>query len=75
MAFLSPLFPTASHPGASALGPLKWAKLARNARLPLAALGGISGQNLRRVPRMAVAIGGIGSFAALAGLGSGKQAS
>ncbi|MBX5471658.1 MAG: thiamine phosphate synthase [Acetobacteraceae bacterium] len=75
MAFLSPLFPTASHPGASALGPLKWAKLARNARLPLAALGGISRQNLRRVPRMAVAIGGIGSFAALAGLGSGKQAS
>jgi thiamine-phosphate pyrophosphorylase len=74
LAFLSPLFPTASHPGAAGLMPLRWAKLARNARIPLAALGGISTQNLRRVPRKAVAIGGIGSFAAVAGLGSGKQA-
>ncbi|HET8997179.1 MAG TPA: thiamine phosphate synthase, partial [Acetobacteraceae bacterium] len=41
LAFLSPVFPTASHPGAPALGPLRWMRMARAAPLPVAALGGV----------------------------------
>lgn len=43
LALLSPLFPTPSHPGAAALGPVRFAALARRAGLPVAALGGIAG--------------------------------
>ncbi len=62
LVFLSPLFPTASHPGGSVLGPSRWARLAR--RLPgrVAALGGIEGPRVRAVPRRSGAIGGIGAF-------------
>ncbi|GGG31734.1 hypothetical protein GCM10010964_19640 [Caldovatus sediminis] len=53
LAFLSPAFPTASHPGQPALGPLRWAALAR--RLPrggrAAALGGVGPATVRRLPR------------------------
>lgn len=38
---LSPLFPTRSHPGAPALGRARFAALARLARAPLIALGGV----------------------------------
>jgi len=41
LALLSPLFPTVSHPGARPLGTLRFASLARCARLPVAALGGM----------------------------------
>jgi thiamine-phosphate pyrophosphorylase len=51
LAFLSPAFPTRSHPGASALGPSRWAALAGAAGLPVAALGGIDGCTVRRLPR------------------------
>jgi thiamine-phosphate pyrophosphorylase len=47
---LSPVFPTASHPGAAALGPLRWAVLARRAGRPAVALGGVRGGNARRLP-------------------------
>ncbi|WP_419898453.1 thiamine phosphate synthase [Roseomonas sp. USHLN139] len=50
LVFLSPLFPTPSHPGAPSLGPFRWAARARRARLPVAALGGILAANARRVP-------------------------
>jgi thiamine-phosphate pyrophosphorylase len=42
LALLSPLFPTASHPGAPALGPVRFSRLARAARVPVAALGGLT---------------------------------
>lgn len=40
--FLSPLFPTRSHPGAPALGRLRFAAIARRASVPVIALGGIA---------------------------------
>ncbi|MEO8715891.1 MAG: thiamine phosphate synthase, partial [Acetobacteraceae bacterium] len=64
LAFLSPVFATASHPGAPALGTLRWARLARGARLPVAALGGIDGRTARRLPgRDCAGAGGIGALA------------
>jgi thiamine-phosphate pyrophosphorylase len=61
-AFLSPLFPTRSHPGAPALGPVRWATLARDARGPVLALGGVAGGTVRRVPLQAAGAGLIGAF-------------
>jgi thiamine-phosphate pyrophosphorylase len=51
LAFLSPAFATRSHPDASVLGSLRWGRFARGARLPVAALGGIGGATVRRLPR------------------------
>lgn len=64
LAFLSPAFPTASHPGAPSLGAVRWAALARRAGLPVAALGGVAGGTVRRLPRgLCRAIGAIGGLA------------
>lgn len=54
VAFLSPAFPTASHPGAPGLGAVRWASLTRRARvgLTVGALGGIDGTSVRRLPRL-----------------------
>ena len=41
MVLLSPLFPTRSHPGAGALGRIGFAALARQAKAPVIALGGV----------------------------------
>jgi thiamine-phosphate pyrophosphorylase len=38
---LSPAFPTRSHPGAGALGPVRFRLLAEHARMPVIALGGM----------------------------------
>jgi len=46
LALLSPLFPTESHPGARPLGTLRFASLARRARLPVAALGGVTARRV-----------------------------
>ncbi len=60
LAFLSPAFPTASHPGAAGLGAANWARLAGGAGLPVAALGGVDGRTARRLPvRLCAGIGGI----------------
>lgn len=65
LAFLSPAFVTRSHPGVTALGPLRWAGLVQRAapRLAVAALGGIDGISVhrlsRRVCRGAAAIGAL----------------
>ena len=60
---VSPVFPTASHPGAPALGPLRWAGLARAAGRPAVALGGMSARRLRRLPRgVAAGWAGIGAW-------------
>ena len=62
LVFLSPAFPTASHPGQKALGPLRWRLLARESAIPVAALGGIDGRNLRRLFPYAAGAGGIGNL-------------
>jgi thiamine-phosphate pyrophosphorylase len=72
--FLSPAFPTASHPGARALGPLRWARLAATAaaspasiiKPPLIlALGGVNGATLARLPqRLCAGAGAIGALGA-----------
>lgn len=41
LCFLSPLFPTRSHPGAGALGRVRFAALARQVEAPVMALGGV----------------------------------
>jgi thiamine-phosphate pyrophosphorylase len=61
--FLSPLFPTQSHPGAPALGALRWAALARRLRAPCMALGGITPAQLSAVPHRAAGVAAIGGFA------------
>jgi thiamine-phosphate pyrophosphorylase len=64
LAFLSPAFATESHPGTAGLGPYRWANQARTARLAVAALGGIDGDSVRRLPaRLCLAIGAIGALA------------
>ncbi|MBU6500072.1 MAG: thiamine phosphate synthase, partial [Rhodospirillales bacterium] len=58
IAFLSPAFPTTSHPGAAALGAVRWNALARPGA---AALGGIDGHSARRL-RFSCAAGAIGAL-------------
>ena len=60
--FVSPVFPTASHPGQPALGLLRWAIMARGLGRRAFALGGIDGVSVRRLPRW---IGGAGAVGAL----------
>jgi thiamine-phosphate pyrophosphorylase len=52
---LSPAFATRSHPGAKALGPLRFRLLARHAVMPVIALGGMTSSAARRLrwPRWA----------------------
>ena len=54
-ALLSPVFPTASHPGGQMLGPVRFRLLARRATIPVIALGGVTAQGARRLrwPRWA----------------------
>jgi thiamine-phosphate pyrophosphorylase len=47
--FLSPAFPTRSHPGAAALGPLRFLLLAGQARAPVIALGGMNAKRARKL--------------------------
>lgn len=45
LVFLSPVFPTRSHPGSRALGRVRFGQLAHQSRIPVIALGGV---DLRR---------------------------
>jgi thiamine-phosphate pyrophosphorylase len=45
--FLSPVYPTRSHPGAPALGPRRFALLAHQSKLPVIALGGMDADKAR----------------------------
>lgn len=63
LVFLSPAFPTASHPGEPALGAVRWAAMARHSRVPVVALGGVDGRTVRRLPGCA----GVAAISALAG--------
>jgi thiamine-phosphate pyrophosphorylase len=67
---LSPVFPTASHPGATALGPLKFAALVRQSAIPIYALGGVTAAT---APRLAGS--GAAGFAAIGGLVPPPQSS
>jgi len=53
--FLSPVFATRSHPGAEGLGPRRFHELARQARAPVIALGGMDAGRARELswPRWA----------------------
>jgi thiamine-phosphate pyrophosphorylase len=65
LAFLSPAFPTASHTGALGLGPFRWGIMAGRTRrmsvtMHLAALGGVDGHAVNRLPpRLCHAVGAI----------------
>ena len=68
--FLSPVFATASHPGTRTPGPARWCRLALGSTAMMgrpaivAALGGIDGVTVRRLPRHHCrAIGAIGALA------------
>ncbi|MDO9710862.1 thiamine phosphate synthase [Paracraurococcus lichenis] len=67
---LSPVFPTASHPGAPALGPFRWMALVRRAGRPVVALGGLDGAGAARLPRRTAGFAAIG---ALAGASPGRH--
>ncbi|HVZ07674.1 thiamine phosphate synthase [Rhodopila sp.] len=65
LAFLSPAFPTASHPGAPGLGPVRWGLMVRQAvpaALRIGALGGVDGRTIHRLPARCVAVGAITAF-------------
>lgn len=49
VALVSPVFITASHPGAPTLGPIRFARLTRNTSIPVIALGGVTLQTARRL--------------------------
>jgi len=55
-ALLSPVFSTASHPQALPLGVNRFMKIARNAGLPVIALGGISLENRKELAGFGVAV-------------------
>jgi len=63
LVFLSPAFPTASHPGEPALGAIRWTAMARRSRVPVIALGGIDGATVGRLHGCA----GIAAISGLAG--------
>jgi thiamine-phosphate pyrophosphorylase len=50
LAFLSPVFPTRSHPDARTLGRIRFGLIARVSRIPLIALGGMDARRARHVP-------------------------
>lgn len=53
MVFVSPLFATRSHPGATVLGPLRAAVIARGLPVTVIALGGMDETRFRRVRHLA----------------------
>jgi thiamine-phosphate pyrophosphorylase len=64
LAFLSPVFNTASHPRAAPLGPVRWSGLLRGVPIAVAALGGIDGLTVRQLPRRGCrCVGAIGALA------------
>jgi thiamine-phosphate pyrophosphorylase len=50
--FLSPAFPTRSHPGDRALGPVRFGLIAAQAKVPIIALGGMDARKARRLPHI-----------------------
>ena len=54
-ALAGPAFPTASHPGAIALGPHRLARMLQVARIPVYALGGVNETTMRKLPTQKLA--------------------
>jgi thiamine-phosphate pyrophosphorylase len=52
LVFLSPAFATRSHPGARALGPVRFGLIAAQAKVPIVALGGMDARKARRLPNI-----------------------
>jgi thiamine-phosphate pyrophosphorylase len=52
LVFLSPAYPTRSHPGRRALGPVRFGLIASQARVPVIALGGVDARRARRLPHI-----------------------
>lgn len=67
LVFLSPVFATRSHPGAASLGPVRFGLLARQARVPVIALGGMTSRKFGAIRRV-----GASGWAAIDGLAAGK---
>jgi thiamine-phosphate pyrophosphorylase len=62
-AILSPAFATASHPEATAIGAVRWARWAERAGLPVIALGGMTERTARALRRARIAgIAAIGGW-------------
>jgi thiamine-phosphate pyrophosphorylase len=52
LVFLSPAFPTRSHPGARALGAVRFGLVSSQARIPVIALGGVDARKALRLPNI-----------------------
>jgi thiamine-phosphate pyrophosphorylase len=52
LVFLSPAFATRSHPDRRPLGPSRFGLIARQARVPVIALGGVDARAARRLPHI-----------------------
>lgn len=61
---LSPVFPTRSHPGAKALGPLRFRLFARKAQPPVIALGGMTARRAAALGTAWAAIDGLSQLSA-----------
>lgn len=62
--FLSPVYPSASHPGGGAIGVWRWGLWVGRWRMAVFALGGIDGRSVRRLPRWMGGVGAIGGLMA-----------
>ncbi|WP_419816282.1 thiamine phosphate synthase [Glacieibacterium sp.] len=63
LVFVSPVFATRTHPGARALGAVRFGLMVRGSGVPVAALGGMTAKRFRRLTKLgAVAWGAIDAF-------------
>lgn len=68
---VSPVFPTASHPGKPTLGPIRFARLVRLSAAPVYPLGGITAATAKRLAGCGAAgLAGIGGLSRLSPLRS-----
>jgi thiamine-phosphate pyrophosphorylase len=67
LVFLSPVFATRSHAGAPSLGAARFARLARIAKVPVVALGGMSAGRAQTLQPGGAAWAGIDAFTAVDG--------
>ncbi len=66
LVLLSPVFPTASHENEAVLGVHRFARMAKTTRIPVIALGGITGQTAKKLKGLGLyGIAGISVFAEL----------
>ena len=49
LVFVSPVFPTRSHPDTSALGPVRLGLMIRGSRIPVVVLGGVNAERFHRL--------------------------